>query len=162
MKILLIIIVVIISIAIVLSFTPFKVNAHADLLKFDIKVFGLSVFKKKDQALYDFIIPKLMKVKVEESDSSMPKELLKAIKIKDVTFVYGGDAPGYGMLLGFLNIVTSLLRFTDFRDALYLKYNKGDMHSFDINFSFRLISVLRHFLIGKRKKARKHGQKARR
>lgn len=160
MKILIAIIVVIISLLITLVFIPFKVNAHADLFKFDIKVFGLRVFKKKDQALYDFIVPKLMKVKVEATDSTIPKEVLKAIKIKDVTFVYGGEAPGYGILLGFLNIVASLLRFTDFRDALYLRYSKGDMHSFDINFSFRLGSVCKHFLIGKRKKARKHGQKA--
>ena len=91
MKIFFEVILSIILLVLVLLTIKYKIELKIDLLTFEVKVFNIKIFAKKEQALYDFIVQEMRKVEKAKIDKGFQKEILKTLHIRKLVFTLGID-----------------------------------------------------------------------
>ena len=143
------------------SLIPFPIEVSVNLTMFKVKVFGVSVYTKKDQKLYDFLVRQIKNAGQSSVDPQLGKSLARAVRIRSLEFSYGGDtlAPAYALTIGFLQIVVSFLRRVSFRDALIIRYGHTEEISLRAKFQIRPLEVAGRYLNYRRKKAHHVRQK---
>lgn len=160
MNIIFIILLSIVLLIFVIVVIKLNIEVTINPLKLSIKLFGFTIYKKEEQTLYNLMVKDIESMGNSKADPKLIKELLKAIKIRVVEFSNNVDksSPINALTIGFLNVIMPFLRNMSFKNALLVRYSKGEILELKVGLQIRIIEVGYRFI--KYKVGKLHAKKA--
>lgn len=144
-----------------LLLVPFRIEGFLSLEECTVRLFGLRVWSRRGEKLYEFLAAKIEKSGTGGSAAGLIRPMLKAIRVRSLEFDLGvGDnAPVYALVTGFSAIVFSLLREASYRDAILIRYDGHRPFAFSLKISVRPVDLLVAFFEYRRRVRRDARQK---
>lgn len=160
MNILFIILLIIFSLLVIALVVKLSIEVIINPFKLSIKLFGIEIYKKKNQDLYNLMVKNVEEMEDKKTDKELIKAVMKSIKVRVIEFSNNVDksSPINALTIGFLNIIMPILKNVSFKDALLVKYEKADMIELKVLFKLRISELI--FRILKYKIGKKYGKKA--